>query len=391
MTGIGIDRIGFYTPRYYLDLATLAAARNLSVEKYHRGLGQYQMAMLPPSEDIVTMAANAALRVLKDGEKEAIDTVLFATESGIDHSKSAGIFLHRLLELPASCRVVELKQACYSGTAALQLAVSMVAQQPSRKILVIASDSAWYGFHTTGESSQGGGAIAMLITHEPRLLVIEPGAAYRTQDVMDFWRPNYAEVPFVDGKYSINLYLDLLKETWRSYCAQTNRTFTDHAYFCYHNSVPRLVEKAHKILAETSGVELDEQAIYKAVEPSLHYSRFVGNCYTAALYIGLVSLLDQVSTDLSSQRIGFYSYGSGCVGEYFSGKIVPGYQDVLDTTYNRQLIQNRVSLDYATYEHFYSFPYPQDGSLCVLPNDCLVGNFRLVRIENHKRIYEQVA
>ena len=99
MNTIGIDKIGFYTPHYYLDLAVLAEARNVLAEKYHKGLGQYQMAAVPPGEDIVTMAANAALRVLDGVDISTIDTVLFATETGIDHSKSAGIFLHHLLQL----------------------------------------------------------------------------------------------------------------------------------------------------------------------------------------------------------------------------------------------------------------------------------------------------
>jgi len=390
MNTIGIDRIGLYTPHYYLDLAVLAQARDVLAEKYHKGLGQYQMAVVPPGEDIVTMAANAAMRVLQDVDISTIDTVLFATESGIDHSKSAGVFLHHLLKLPASCRVVELKQACYSGTAALQLAMALVAQQPTRQVLVIASDCAWYGFKSAGESSQGGGAIAMLIKAQPRLLAIEPGAAYRTHDVMDFWRPNYASVPFVDGKYSLSVYLELLKETFLAYYAQTNRSFADHAYFCYHNSVPRLVEKSHKMLAEMQGIVLTQEELSAAVGPSLHYSRHIGNCYTASLYIGLVSLLDYVKDDLSDKRIGFYSYGSGCVAEYFSGVLMPGYQSVLDTNYNQQLIQERTSLDYATYEQFYSFSYPQDGDLCVFPTEHRIGQFRLVKIDQHKRFYERV-
>ena len=40
MSKVGIDAIGFYTPRYCLDLATLAAARNIDVNKLYTGLGQ---------------------------------------------------------------------------------------------------------------------------------------------------------------------------------------------------------------------------------------------------------------------------------------------------------------------------------------------------------------
>src|SRR4030067_398678 len=114
---VGIESISFYSSHYYIDLKTLAERRNLPPEKFYQGIGQEKMAVPPPDEDIVTMAANAGFNALKNIDKGKIDTVLFATESGIDQSKAAGIYVHSLLELPQNCRVVELKQACYSGTA----------------------------------------------------------------------------------------------------------------------------------------------------------------------------------------------------------------------------------------------------------------------------------
>ncbi len=65
MLKIGIDAIGFYTPRYCLDLATLAKARNVDVNKFSVGLGQNKMSVIPPNEDIVTMGANAAQHILQ--------------------------------------------------------------------------------------------------------------------------------------------------------------------------------------------------------------------------------------------------------------------------------------------------------------------------------------
>ena len=65
------------------------------------------------NEDVVTMAASAAKRIIEDTKPDNIDMLLFATESSIDQSKAAGIYVHRLLGLSSRCRVVELKQACY--------------------------------------------------------------------------------------------------------------------------------------------------------------------------------------------------------------------------------------------------------------------------------------
>lgn len=391
MLKVGIDTIALYTSSYYLDLANLATVRGVEVDKFYVGLGQRKMAIPPPDEDIVTMAANAGMRAIRDVDINSIEMLLFATESGVDQSKAAGIYVHDLLGLPERCRVVELKQACYSATLALQLAIPFLRQHPDKKVLLIASDVARYGLGTPGESSQGCGAIAMVMSANPRILAIEPEYGVVTENVMDFWRPNYSDAAFVDGKYSSKLYLTMLEKSWRQYNALSGRDFADHEYFCYHAPVPRLVEKAHQHLAKLSGQErLSEEKIRDYVGNALIYSRRMGNSYTASLYISFASVLDHAEQDLSGKRIGFYSYGSGCVAEYFSGVIQPGYQKVLDTAHHHAMLNDRVSLEYPQYETFYSYHHPEDGENSVLPRH-RTGQFRFAGMQDHKRIYEKVT
>ena len=109
---IGIDKISFFTPHLYLDMAELAEARDVDPNKYLIGIGQSKMAVIPPTQDVVSMAANAADKILTPEDKEQIDMILFATESGIDNSKSGAVYLQRLLGFKHQVRVVELKQAC---------------------------------------------------------------------------------------------------------------------------------------------------------------------------------------------------------------------------------------------------------------------------------------
>lgn len=388
MVKVGIDAIGFYTSQYYLDLKILAKARGVEVNKFHVGLGQEKMAVIPPDEDVVTMAADAGHRALRDIDPNEIQLLLFATESSIDQSKAAGIYVHRLLNLPSRCRVVELKQACYSATAGIQMALPMLRENPDKKVLLIASDEARYGLKTSGESSQGGAAVAMVLSANPRILEIEPESGFHTEDVMDFWRPNYREEALVEGKYSCELYLRLAQKTWEQYYELSQRSFTEHARFCYHVPVPRLVEKAHQCLLKFNGLpKLTDKQLIEQLGPSLHYGRIIGNCYTAALYLSLISLLENTKTDLSHQRIGFYSYGSGCVAEFFSGIVQPHYQNQLDTQKHQALLANRQSLTLDEYESFYNFSYPKDGSILQL-SDYHQSRYRLAAIEHHKRIYE---
>jgi hydroxymethylglutaryl-CoA synthase len=386
----GIDSIAFYTSHYSLDLGLLAAERGVDPDKFILGLGQHTMAVSPPDEDIVTLAANAALRALHDTDLSTIEMLLFATESGIDQSKAAGIYVHSLLGLPARCRVIELKQACYSGTIALQLALPFLRQYPDKKVLLIASDIARYGLRTPGESSQGSGAVAMVLSTQPRILAFDSEYGVVTENVMDFWRPNYSDNAFVEGKYSSKLYMNMLEKAWLQYSEWSGRKFGDHDFYCYHAPVPRLVEKAHHHLAKVTSSAVNPEILKTQIDTSLEYARVMGNSYTASLYIGLVSLLDGTADDLSGKRIGFYSYGSGCVAEFFSGVVQADYRQALHTAWHRDLLAERTPVDYPKYEAFYSFKYPEDGSYCKIPSH-QTGQFRLASLSDHKRHYEKVT
>lgn len=383
---VGIDLIHFATSDYFLGLDVYAKEKQIDIDKYHIGIGQEKMSIAPPDEDIVTLAAKAVDPILQKIDKNEITAVLFATESGIDQSKSAGTFLHGLLKLPNRCRVMEFKHACYAGTAALQMATNMVTVNPKEKVLVIAADIAKYDVDSSGEATQGCGAVAMLITENPRILQIEPGSGYYTEDVMDFWRPNYRETALVDGKYSTKVYLNSLKHAWENFVEETGRQFEDIDAFCYHIPFSRMTEKAHKTLIKKVGAKVDNATFQRQTEAGQIYNRVVGNSYSASLYIGFCSFLDNAQENLANKRFGFFSYGSGCVAEFFTGIIQPGYETLLMTTSHRDQIASRQELTYQRYLDFYhsgdaaaeNVVYPETNH----------GKYRLKGIDHNIRLYE---
>ena len=386
MTPVGIDALAFYTSPFYLDLAELAIAQGQDRAKYYEGIGQEKMSIMPPDEDVVTLGANAAKIILENENIDNIKTVLFATETGIDQSKSAGIFAHRLLGLKDDCRIIELKQACYSSTFAVQMARMIAQETPSQKVLIISSDNARYEANSPGEATQGCGAIAMLISANPRILELSGKSATYTGDVMDFWRPNYRNEAIVDGKYSTKVYLNALQECSKRYHQKFSCTLQDISHLLFHLPFTRIAEKALKLLFRHQPGELAER-INKA-KSSLVYNRLVGNSYTASLYIALCSLLDNHDADLSEQQIGLFSYGSGFSAEFFSGTLVKGYKDHLKSQQHKKMFEDRKELDYKQYIEFYNYQLPEDGGECNI--DCYTtGHFRLARISNHKRIYEE--
>ena len=289
---IGIDKIGFATSQYVLRLSELAAARNTDPEKLSKGLLLKELSIAPITEDIVTLGASASHSILTEEEKEEIDMVILATESGIDQSKAAAVFVHGLLGIQPFARSFEMKEACYAATAALDYAKLHVEKFPQSKVLVIASDIAKYGIDTPGEPTQGAGSVAMLVTQNPRILAFNDDNVAQTRDVMDFWRPNYSSTPFVNGIYSTQQYLDCLKTTWTEYQKRTGLTLDDFAAVCFHLPYPKLALKGlKKILDKSLSPEKQAQLQYN-FEQSILYSQKVGNIYTGSLFLGLLSLLE---------------------------------------------------------------------------------------------------
>lgn len=372
---IGIDKISFYTPSQYIDMRKLAEARDIDPNKFTIGLGQDEMAIPFPSQDPVTMAANAAIKVLDDEDRNSIDLVLFATESGLDYSKALSVYVRQLLDIQPQTRCVEVKEACYAGTAALQMAKNHVALNPDKRVLVLMSDISRYGLNTAGEPTQGAGAVAVVISKDPKILIIEDKTSYFTDDVMDFWRPNYSEVAFVDGKYSNEQYQRFFDITFNNYLEKYEMTLEDFKALNFHIPYTKIGLKAIQSITE------DQNYIDRFVD-STRFNRRVGNIYTGSLYLSLIGLLD-AKTLLANDRIGLYSYGSGSVAEFFSMTVVEGYENHLCA----HDLDKRKEIDIATYESMFNYQIPTDGSYHKLDFENDIGPFVLDRVENHIRYY----
>ena len=386
---IGIDLLSFHTPSYVLDLRILAEKRGVDPEKFITGIGQERMAVVPPDQDIVTLAANAALPVVEKAGRDNIELLIFATESGIDQSKAAAMFCHKLLGLPSACRCIETKEACYGATASLRMAAAMVAARPHTKALVLAADIARYDLASPGEPTQGAGAVAMLVSAHPRLLALDPESGFHAEDIMDFWRPNYREEALVDGKYSTRMYLTTLLEAWKNYKTASHRSLLpDHAHFCFHLPFTKIAYKSFERLCKTEGLDLPPKPeLARLLEPALLYNRQTGNTYAACLYEALASLLDHAPAPLDLQRLGLFSYGSGCMAEFFSGVVQKGYREHLFTDAHHAMLDSRTPVTYRQYEDIFHYGVPKDGADHVFA-PYRGGPFRLAGIKDHKRRYE---
>ena len=337
---IGIDKISMYVPKTYLDISDLAMARNVDVDKYLIGLGQNKMSINNKSQDIVTMGALAAKKILEKDDIENIDMIIVGTETSVDQSKAAAVFIHSLLKLNKFCRSIEIKQACYGATAALQYARLHITKNPNSKVLVIASDIAKYGKNTAGEATQGSGAVAMIISKNPRILILNDDSICYTEDVMDFFRPNNSNYAIARGKLSMEMYIKSFNTVYYEYLRKYKENIQA---ICFHIPYTKLGYKALKTVSE-------DEKLFLEYQNSIKYNKEIGNIYTGSLFLSLISLLENSNTLNTDDTIAFYSYGSGSVSEFFTGKLVEGYKNHLFEKENKEYLNNRIRLNIEEYE-----------------------------------------
>jgi hydroxymethylglutaryl-CoA synthase len=411
---VGIEAISFEVPENYVDVAELAQARGVDPAKFVQGLGQNQMAVPTPCEDTVALAAEAGLRLLRDYkiDPKEISLLIVGTETGIDHSKPVASYVHHILELSNNCRVYETKHACYGAMAGLTTAMHYVlsGKAKGKKALVIASDIARYGRGTPGEPTQGAGSVAMLISDRPRLVEFDAMVeGFFSKQVMDFWRPLYSKEAFVDGHFSIQCYLDALTGSYKAYqrssleeglfrsLAQFNQNFAANLY---HVPFVKMAQKAHqRILEIEAGAEFEKESpeavkakedYIQNVAPYLDLNSKVGNIYTGALFLSLINYLESRGKDHAGQRFSLFSYGSGCVSEFMSGRVGEGAIEVRSLHSYKTQLDGRKQVRISRYEEILDACGKMDfnsETVCDPARWGLKRSVLYVGTQDHKRIY----
>jgi hydroxymethylglutaryl-CoA synthase len=407
---IGIHSLGLAIPRRYVDMEELAGARGVEPGKYLNGIGAREMAVAEPGEDTVALAALAARRALDAGgvNRGDLGMIVVGTETGVDHSKPVASFVHGLLQLPPAMRVYDTQHACYGGTAGVMAAVEWIASGAAdgRAALVICSDIARYGLGTAGEPTQGAGAVAMVIASNPAILELDVGVSgVASSHVHDFWRPLGLREAQVDGHYSVQCYLDAVAAAYRGWrkravdrdIVRAGGMVSEHlARVCYHVPFPKMARKAHlhvrRCDLEDAGAPWDAAAedargtasFTEQVAPSLALCARIGNIYTGSLYLGLAGLLQAQAPALIGQRIGLFSYGSGCTSEFFSGVVGRRAAEQIAAAHIPELLAARERISITEYERIMALP--ATAPLVPWPN-AGDGVFRFVGVTNHQRQY----
>lgn len=365
---IGIDKISMEVSNKYVSIEELAIKRGVEVDKFIKGIGQSEMSFTSKNQDAITLGYLAARDIVDDYDREHIDLVILATESSVDESKAGSIYIKEFLGINDYCKCIEIKQACFGATAALDFAKGHLTLNENSRVLIIASDIAKYGPNSAGEVTQGAGAVAMIVARMPKILEFNNDEVAYTKDVMDFWRPTGDIYPSVDGKFSLECYIELLNKAWQGYRQKNSKK--ELKAICFHVPYTKLAYKAMINLTTN-------EDIMKEFYNSIIFNKRVGNIYTGSLYLSLISLLVNTENLQAGDNIGMYSYGSGAVSQFFSFKLVEGYEKYINKEFFENKLNKRIKVPIDDYENIFFENQSVQENL----------DFYLDRIENNKRIY----
>lgn len=360
----GIEAMNVYCGSAALDVAVLAKHRNLDSDRFVNLLMKEKTVPMP-YEDPISNAVNAAKPIidsLSQEERDSIDMVITCTESGIDFGKSMSTYIHHYLGLNRNCRLFELKNACYSGTAGFQMAVNFVLSGAAqgKKVLVIATDitrmSAVEGSLELAfaEPSSGSGAVAMLVSDNPIVFQVDIGAnGYYGYEVMDTCRP-VPDQEAGDADLSLLSYLDCSENSFKEYQKRVEGADyqSSFQYLAFHTPFGGMVKGAHRTnmrkfkKAKPDSIEQDFQ---QRVVPSLQYCQRVGNVMGATTHLALASTIDNGNFD-TPKRLGVFSYGSGCSSEFYSGIVSKQGQEKQKQFNISGHLDDRVILNMKAYE-----------------------------------------
>jgi len=231
---IGVSGLAAYIPPYRVWLEDWCDWTDNQWPKIREVVGR-SFRVRGPDQSVYTMAATAVMRLIEqyDVDPTNIKFLGLGTESSTDNSAGAIIIkgmVDRALiargkpPIARSCEVPEFKHACLGGVYGMKGAIRHLALDGAGgQAIVVCADIAEYARGSSGEPTQGAGAVAMLLEENPTIAVVDLPASGSASDyrIMDFRKPmsrfcgqdrseshQVQDFPVFNGKYSTTCYID---------------------------------------------------------------------------------------------------------------------------------------------------------------------------------------
>lgn len=342
MKNVGIVSYGGYVPRYRIDSENIGAVWGVDGAARGKMLGITRKSVPNPDEDVITIAVTAARRAMAlcNVSPDDVGAIYVGSESHPYAVKPTATIVGEAIEASPNMTAADYEFACKAGTAAIQTCMGLVLSGMIKYGMAIGADTSQGAPGDALEYSASAGGAAFLIGQNNLIAEINHTLSYTT-DTPDFWRREGQMYPKHAGRFTGEpAYFRHIKACAKNLFEAAGSSPGDYQHAIFHQPNGKFPLRVGKAL----GFDV-EQLTHGLLAPE------IGNTYSGAVPLGLTNVLDNAQP---GDRIFVISYGSGAGSDGFDITV----KDTI-TKYRSEgwsslsnMIENFVSLDYATYAKF---------------------------------------
>ena len=379
-SNIGIDSVGFYAPKSYMKLRDLALERHVDPDKFRKGLMALEMRLPEVDEDIISIGLKAAYNALLKGNlsPRSIDALFVGTETITYSVKSVSNIFSELLGTSTRSLTQDCYNACAGGTLALLNAIALIEKDVIKRALIITADISSYELGTPSEPTQGSGAVAMVVSKNPRIAVFSDKFGRVSGNVDDFFRPANDKNAKAFGRYSVDTYLNFQLQAYDDLIENIGDFHAD--FYTFHapfsklpiKSMQQIIQKrwikhisnlpklrkdqiGNSLLRKLDSLMHDitvlpewlylklrergysseslEKVSYKLIRnfkgkvlPQLRVPSHFGNMYNASVWAQIIYILEEYAREDDVIYFGSYGSGATCISGLM--KVNPGFKKI---------------------------------------------------------------
>ncbi|HCX89188.1 MAG: 3-hydroxy-3-methylglutaryl CoA synthase [Deltaproteobacteria bacterium CG12_big_fil_rev_8_21_14_0_65_43_10] len=285
-----IKSTGAYVPFHRLKREEIGRAWGSGPLSGEKAIANYD-------EDSITMAVEAGMDCLSGFNREEINALYFASTTAPYREKQAAALIANALALPRNISTADFSGSLRAGTNAIMAAMDAVSADPSRNVLVIASDCRLGVPGSNFEQVFGDGAAALIVGSSGNVRILKSYS--HAEEIIDIWRTQedrYVKMweerfVFLEG------YIANVREAVTTFLREEGSTLKDFTKVVLFAPDQRNFREVARML------RLEKEQIQN---PLLEE---VGNTGAAHALMMMVNSLEEAK---AGDRLLLVSYGDGC-------------------------------------------------------------------------------
>lgn len=347
MKNVGIISYGAHIPRYRIKSSDIAHAWGKDPETIVKGLDIIEKSVPSLDQDVATISVESARAALArcNIKSKDIGAIYVGSESHPYAVKPTGTIVGEAIGATPDLKVADYEFACKAGTAAIQTCMALVKAKMVKYGLAIGADTSQAAPGDALEYAASAGGAAFIIGSKNIIASLNETCSYTT-DTPDFWRREGRKYPAHGGRFTgAPAYFKHIINCSKNLMDQIGTKPEDYKYAIFHQPNGKFPVKVAKMLGFSP-----EQVKQGLLCP------YIGNTYSGASMIGLVSVLDVAKP---GDRVFLTSYGSGAGSDSFDITVTDNIQNlsIKNAPTIAKMIENKEYVDYATYAKYRDLLY----------------------------------